>query len=81
MRKLIALYDGKKRKIELIVIGNNRNDALIELMSTGKDIYVTQCSVSMGEFNIQGTLKNATLIDIEKLERDGWKWLGMKGEN
>jgi hypothetical protein len=66
------MYDGNKSELILSVIDKTRNTAWIEMISTGARVAL--CRVIMGEINIEGILENATLIDIEKLERDGWKW-------
>jgi hypothetical protein len=61
--------------IRLIVIADSRDVAWRELLSAGAKI--VSCTGSMGKMNCQGDIFSASLIDIEKLERDGWKWLGM----
>jgi hypothetical protein len=67
-----------ERGIRLTVIADNRDEAWKEL--TSWLVEVTQCNAFESKFNVQGTLMGG-VVDIEKLERDGWTWNGAEKDN
>jgi hypothetical protein len=73
MKKYIGSYS-QLEGIRLIVISEKRDEAWSTITDTGA--IVANCSASMNKFNCQGDIEGGTLMDIEKLERDGWIWLG-----
>lgn len=70
MEKIIDSFRGNRA--ELIVKDESRSTAWGELAKLGVDI--EYCVYLFGRFMVTGRLKDAKLIQIEQLERDGWTW-------
>jgi hypothetical protein len=70
--KLITKYVSK-RMLCLRVKDTSREVAWTTLTNIGAE--VSRCSVILsGEFVVDGEIDDMGLIQIERLERDGWKW-------
>jgi hypothetical protein len=64
--------DGKS-DIFLKVVAKNRELAWTEITNIGGT--VIGCTLlNINQFKCNGKIENASLIQIEQLERDGWTW-------
>ena len=72
-QKLNRLDDGV---LDLYAIGKNREEAWTAITNIGAE--VTDCSALLiaGEHGVRvsGRIRGASLLTIEKLEKEGWVW-------
>jgi hypothetical protein len=69
--KLIVKYVSRSM-LCLRVEDESRENAWTTLTNIGAK--VSRCSIFSGKFTVDGEIDNVGLIQIEQLERDGWKW-------
>jgi len=72
-KRLNRLIDGI---LDIYAIGNNREEAWTAITNTGAEVVDCAALLIAGEHGIRvsGKIKDASLLTIERLERDGWTW-------